>query len=128
MGLSFLDYTAMTIEIAALQDTLQDLHVPVEFKIHDNANDVDVTARLEAWKQRTPTILANLGQKLQDQQELTSDEKAEIVSTVAQFDGEGSWITDAVRSLAQGEIATLKPVLQATHDQVTRNPEAICQR
>lgn len=94
--------TTMTVHEDDLPRVLQELEVPADFNVYETTDDNDVVVRLEKWRQRAYTVLADLRRRLQDREVLTSREKVEVVSAVAQFHGEGSWIADGTHIIAKG--------------------------
>lgn len=92
----------MTVHEDDLPRVLQELKVPADFNVYETTDDNDVVVRLEKWRQRAYTVLADLRRRLQDREVLTSREKVEVVSTVAQFHGEGQWIYDGTHVIVKG--------------------------
>ena len=99
--------TTMAIDHSALHLTLQELDVPEDFNVYENTDDAQLIVRLETWRQKACTVLADMQEQLRERDNLTLAEKAEIVFKVSQFDGVGTWILDASRSAAQGELYVL---------------------
>lgn len=88
---------------AALDDALRELEVPAEFNVYESAEDREVVARLDAWKQRAQGVLEGLRERLKERGDVTAEEKALFVAKVAQLDGAGPWVTEETRARAQGE-------------------------
>ena len=91
----------MTIRNDNLQRVLHELEVPADFNVYETADDNEVIVRLEKWRQKVYTVLADLQQQLQSK-ELTPRDKVEVISAVAQFHGDGTWITEGTRVIAKG--------------------------
>lgn len=77
------------------------LDVPSEFSQYDGVSETNVIVRLETWRRQVYTVLSELCVQL-GQRELAIEEKAQVVSAVAPFDGEGPWILETAREQARG--------------------------
>ena len=99
--------TAMAVDHVPVHQTLQELTVPESFNNYENTDDTQLIVRLETWRQKACTALADIRDWLRERNNLTLTEKAEVVSIVAQFDGEEIWTLDTSRSLAQGAFYAL---------------------
>ncbi|KAH7931416.1 hypothetical protein BV22DRAFT_998586 [Leucogyrophana mollusca] len=78
------------------------LVVPTEFSHYERIADSDTTIRLERWKGDARIYLSQV-QDLVDRGEhlqLSLKNQADIVTAVAAFDGQGSWISEPLRKLA----------------------------
>ena len=87
-----------------IQEDLDALAVPAEFGDLDPTAGPELLAtQLEEWRKRACGVLDDLRTRLATCKDgLTLDERARIVSTVAQFDGEGTWVQDESRESARG--------------------------
>lgn len=86
---------------------LRDLRVPREFAKYDTQTDAEVIVRLEQWKQRACNVLSALRESLHNQDAVASEIKAEIIYRVSAFDGDGPWVSDFCRAVAQGKLCPL---------------------
>ncbi|GJE84793.1 hypothetical protein PsYK624_008690 [Phanerochaete sordida] len=91
----------MAVDDAALSQPLQQLDVPAEFSQYDTTEDAKLIVRLEEWREKASSVLVELRERLRERDSLTLTEKAEVVAKAAQFDGEGAWIVESSRTLAQ---------------------------
>ena len=92
----------MTVADDNVQRALQALDVPEDFNAYETTDDSEVVVRLEQWKQKAHGVLAGLRQQLQDREELALKEKVAVVGAVAQFSGNGAWVTESTHTLAEG--------------------------
>jgi hypothetical protein len=85
-----------------LDTVLDSLKVPSDFSRHDRITEDDVLARLDEWKGETHLGLVQL-REIALTGNLTLRQQAQVVSTAAFFDGEGTWVTARSLGVSQGE-------------------------
>lgn len=85
-----------------IQIAIQTLQVPGDFSRYDNITEPEITIRLEQWKHNAFRALTDLKGIVAAQQELSPQGYAELVATVAVFDGEDSWIDADIRDVSKG--------------------------
>ncbi|CCM03990.1 uncharacterized protein FIBRA_06146 [Fibroporia radiculosa] len=83
-----------------LQSTLRQLEIALEFAQYSALTDADTLARLEEWKRRATAVLADL--RVRPQPHLALSVQAQVVFSVAHFDGEGPWISEDAGRDAKG--------------------------
>ncbi|OBZ71884.1 hypothetical protein A0H81_08168 [Grifola frondosa] len=89
-----------------LVSTLEALQIPREFARYDSLNEIEVIVRLEEWRRRAYVVLSELADKYRAKDNLTLEEQARLVATTATFDGNGPWVLDTTRLLAQDILAS----------------------
>ncbi|KAJ3551934.1 hypothetical protein NM688_g4421 [Phlebia brevispora] len=93
---------ATTAHANGFEDTLKELEVPAEFAEYETTENADVIVRLEEWRRKAYVVLDELRTQLAAKQDtLTLEERADVISTAAQFDGEGFWVLDTTTELAR---------------------------
>lgn len=98
------------ISLANIQPTLDKLRIPSEFTKEEQLPDEDVV-RLEQWKAASVTKLSELKDLLGDTQVFDVETAAALVYTVTPFNGDGNWVVDDARKLAQSMYTTdLNPI------------------
>ncbi|OSX60573.1 hypothetical protein POSPLADRAFT_1047984 [Postia placenta MAD-698-R-SB12] len=86
-----------------LQTTLAKLRIPAEFARYSAIAETEpeTILRLERWKTQVLDVLSDLQAQLAQGQSLLLSEKAEVVSTIAPWDGVASWTLDSTREIVQ---------------------------
>ena len=97
----------MSAADASFQPALQELRVPPEFNTYDTTDDHQLVVKLEQWRQRAYVVLGDLQTRLRAIEDLSLEDRAAVVGSVAQFDGDSHWVTDSTRKLAQGSSSIL---------------------
>lgn len=92
---------------ASFQPALQELRVPTEFNTYETIDDHQLVVKLEQWRQRAYVVLGDLQTRLRAIEDLSLEDITSVVGTVAQFDGDGHWVTESTRKLAQGSSSVL---------------------
>jgi hypothetical protein len=92
---------------SGLRSLLAALQVPAKFSCHDIAEG-DATISLEEWKITSTRTLAILKEQLErdSPNALTLPEEADLLSTLAAFDGNEQWISPDARILSRGKRET----------------------
>ena len=93
-----------------LPSSLAKLNIPSGFARFDSIIEPEVIARLEAWKSNASHVLSELRTLLEKASELSLDQQADIISSVAPLASDGTWVTPDSRQTAQG--ARCSPFLQ----------------
>ncbi len=88
----------------ALEPNIHQLTIPQEFRSYETIQEGDVIIHLEEWRRRAYVVLSDLQTKLQNDEKLSLDLQAKVMSAVAQFDGEGPWILETSREVARGAL------------------------
>ena len=85
-----------------LPSSLAKLNIPSGFARFDSIIEPEVIARLEAWKSNASHVLSELRTLLEKASELSLDQQADIISSVAPLASDGTWVTPDSRQTAQG--------------------------
>ena len=93
-----------------VQNLLNELAVPAEFGDANPETELELIAQLDAWKTKAQTALTDLRTRLTARNDaLSLDEQTRIVSTVAQYDGQGPWVMHESREVARGTSGSRVP-------------------
>jgi hypothetical protein len=89
---------------STLHILLQRVQIPADFARYENITEERIIARLDEWKREAHHTLMEIRTLLENNasSELSLQEQANVVSTVAVFDGSGTWITPASRANSRG--------------------------
>ncbi|KAG5635343.1 hypothetical protein H0H81_011646 [Sphagnurus paluster] len=89
-----------------LEPFLHGLQVPAEYTRYENITEATTLTRLAEWKTSADRILKEVQSILDHRKgELLTQDHANIIASVASFDGEGPWIMDSARSTAQAVLS-----------------------
>ncbi|KAH9950053.1 hypothetical protein B0H21DRAFT_724540 [Amylocystis lapponica] len=91
---------------STLQELIEKLDVSPDFARYENITEPDIIVRLENWRRRACTVLSELRHYV-EQRQLSLQEKSQVVSAVAPFDGEGPWTLETTREQARVCLGTL---------------------
>jgi hypothetical protein len=87
-----------------LGSLLDSLKVPQEFSRYERHVETEIIASLEQWKLKTDACILELRNlALREASQLSIQDQGFVISTIASFEGEGSWITSTSREIAKGE-------------------------
>lgn len=98
-----------------LQTTLAKLHIPADFARYPAIAETEpeTILRLERWKIQVLDVLSDLRAQLAQEQLLSLSEKAEVISTIAPWDGVAPWTLDSTREIAQSTYPFIAKYLTA---------------
>ncbi|KAI0643666.1 hypothetical protein C8Q79DRAFT_914611 [Trametes meyenii] len=89
------------------QKAAEELRVLPEFAKYEDQSEAEVIVRLEHWKQRASETLAAFREDWRSQEALSAQTKAQVIYSVAAFDGDGAWVLDSSRATAQDVLSSL---------------------
>jgi len=89
----------------SLDPLLEPLQIPSAFSRYEKLVETEIISSLERWKQKTDACLAELRNitAAREVSQFSVRDQAQLISTVASFEGEGSWITKISRDTSKGE-------------------------
>ncbi|EGO01505.1 hypothetical protein SERLA73DRAFT_103331 [Serpula lacrymans var. lacrymans S7.3] len=94
--------------MSAISTTILSLSIPQEYSHYGRITEDDTITRLNTWKITTENSLTRLKDLVarEEHLQLSLQNKANLVSTVAAFTGPGSWVSERSHNLA---ISVLEP-------------------
>jgi len=99
-----------------LDPLIAPLQVPPHFSRYEKLVETDIIASLEQWKLKTDTCLAELRDLVaRESTQFSVQDHALVVSTIASFEGEGSWITSVSRDISKGEWIVISCMTDPSH-------------
>jgi len=94
----------MTSSQSRLDPLLDPLKVPQDFARYERHVETEIIASLEQWKLKTDACLSELRNlAVREASQFSIQDQGSVISTIASFEGEGSWITTTSREIARGE-------------------------
>jgi hypothetical protein len=99
-----------------LDPLIAPLQVPPDFSRYEKLVETDIVASLEQWKLKTDTCLAELRDLVaRESTQFSVQDHALVVSAIASFEGEGSWITSVSREISKGEWIVISCMTDRPH-------------
>lgn len=89
----------MTEDLHAL---LNQLEVPEGFSRYDQTSEAGIIIRLEEWSRNAYKVLSDLRADLETRESLSLQDRTQVVAAVSGFDGQGPWILESSKEVAQG--------------------------
>jgi len=95
---------ATTVSKSRLDPFLECLQIPSDFSRYERLVETEIIASLEQWKQKTDACLSKLRDLAAcEGPSFSVQEQAQVISTVAPYEGQGSWITETSRDISKGK-------------------------
>jgi len=83
---------------------LDPLNIPQDFARYERHVETEIIASLEQWKLKTDACLSELRDfAVREASQFSIQHQGSVISTIASFEGEGSWITSSSREIAKGK-------------------------
>ncbi|KIM83994.1 hypothetical protein PILCRDRAFT_68800, partial [Piloderma croceum F 1598] len=99
----------MTSSQSRLDSLLDPLKIPQDFARYERHVETEIIASLEQWKLKTDACLLEFRNlALREASQFSIQDQGSVISTIASFEGDGSWITSTSREIAK-EILALYP-------------------
>jgi hypothetical protein len=98
----------MAILVSSLTDDtdlpaiLKQLEIPRDYRNYDDITNADIIMRLEEWRHKTNTVLADFKTRLQEREIYSLEQQADIISVIAPLSGEYLWTIESTKQLAKG--------------------------